>query len=644
MKTVLFFILFFPLAGAVFHALPGRYVPRKVVEITACASIFASFLMAVTALVMTGGQPQTITLLGWIKAGDFVVNMDVFYDPPAAIMAVMVTFAAAVIHLYSIGYMKQDEGYVRYFCFLNLFVFFMLVITLADNLIFLFLGWQGVGFCSYALIGFWYKDTQNATAGRKAFLLTRIGDVAFGVAIGLLFIWFNHLSISHIHVHAKELSVSMATLLGLLFLWSAAGKSAQLPLSVWLPDAMAGPTPVSALIQAATMVTAGVYLLIRLFPVISLSSTALVIIAVTGGVTAFFAAWSALAQTDIKRLLAYSTISQVGFMVLAVGVADVVSGMHLLLSHAFYTSLLFLAAGVIIHALHGQKDIFRMKNKVSKNLPVIFWLFLAGSLSLGGIPPFGGFFARDQIIISAFSHPDLTYKIIGVLGAVTVFLTALYSFRLFFVIFYKSREDDKTAISKEKFQKASPLMIHVLWPLAVFSLFAGLITFVPHAGQWLSHYFRDFYGMVGSEMPGSEITGSGQGAFEYAFALKFLNAGLAIAGLGLAFFLFGPKEHVKDRIFQKMPKQIGELCKNGFYLDSLYRLVVAHPFAKMAHVLWKTLDNRVIDGAIMKMAGICFSFSTMLGFWTTGRLSAYLGMLFLGFTLILCILLLAIFI
>ena len=402
----------------------------------------------------------------------------------------MVTFVSSLIHIYSVGFMREDEDYVRFFCYMNLFVFAMLVVTLSDNLLFLYLGWEGVGFCSYALIGFWYADEVKATAGRKAFILTRIGDVAFGIAIAFFFIITNTLSLSSINGQAASLSAGMATTLGILLLFAAAGKSAQLPLAVWLPDAMAGPTPVSALIHAATMVTAGVYLLIRFFPVVSLSPAALLIIAIVGAGTALFAACAALAQKDIKRILAYSTISQVSYMFLGVGAGDITGGMFHLLSHAFFKALLFLAAGCVIHVLHEEHDIFRMGSLRSR-LPAVFWLFLAGSLALGAIPPFGGFFSKDRILLATFIHPEPIYKILWVVAAVTALLTPLYTFRLFFIVFLERPDALRDSSRKEPGLRPLPqLMVWTLWPLAILSLIAGLlnIPLVLSGNEWLASF------------------------------------------------------------------------------------------------------------------------------------------------------------
>ncbi|MFA5111498.1 MAG: NADH-quinone oxidoreductase subunit L, partial [Desulfobaccales bacterium] len=432
METVLLLLLLFPLSGALLNAGLGRLLPRRACEVIACLGVLGALVMAAIAMGVAGKQVYDLTFLPWIRVGEFSAAMNVHYDPLAAAMALMVTFISSLIHVYSVAFMRDDADYVRYFSYLNLFVFAMLVITLADNLIFVYLGWEGVGFCSYALIGFWYTQAANADAGRKAFVVTRIGDIAFGVALALFFSLFQSFSITYINGHVTSLSTTLATVIALLLLWAAAGKSAQLPLTVWLPDAMAGPTPVSALIHAATMVTAGVYLLMRLFPLVQMAPLALFIIAAVGSITALYAALAALAQSDVKRMLAYSTISQVGYMILAVGAADIVGGMFHLLSHAFFKSTLFMAAGCVIQAVDEEHNIFKMGN-LHRFLPLVSYIFLAGALCLSAFPLLGGYFSKDRILLATFIYPDSSYKIWWFLGLVAAFLTPLYAFRAYFI-------------------------------------------------------------------------------------------------------------------------------------------------------------------------------------------------------------------
>ena len=625
MKTYLFLLLFFPFAGGFILAVTGRYLPRRAAEWIACASVLGSLLMAILAFGAAGQKRYLLTLFDWIQVGDFSASMTVYYDALAAIMALMVTFVSSLIHLYSVSFMRDDRDYVRYFCYMNLFVFSMLVITLADNLVFLYLGWEGVGFCSYILIGFWYSDVVNATAGRKAFILTRIGDVAFGIAIALFFLILDQFSIFSINSKAASLSAGTATLLGLLLFWGAVGKSAQLPLIVWLPDAMAGPTPVSALIHAATMVTAGTYLLMRLFPVIALSSITMVTIATVAAFTGLFAALAALGQKDIKRILAYSTISQVSYMFLGVGAGDVTGSMYHLLSHAFFKGLLFLGAGCVIQAFHEEHDIFKMGN-LRKRLPVIFWLYLVGSVSLAAIPPFGGFFSKDRILLSTFSHPEPIYKFLGLIAEIGALITALYTFRMFFVAFLEKpflQED-----FKKKDLKIPRFMVWINSPLAVLAIFAGALNFPEVFGgkAWLAHYLAP----VPGGLPLFPASASVERSMEIGSGI--LNIGLLI----VAYFLYRPESKFLGWPTPVVLRQaLEELLFSGFYLDRLYQIALVRPYQVMAKIFWLNVDEGVVDDRFDATANVFRFFSFGLQLWTTGRLSTYLKMLLLGFTAIL---------
>jgi NADH-quinone oxidoreductase subunit L len=625
MKAVLLLLIFFPLAGSLILTVLGRYLPRRAVERIACLSVLGSLLMAIVAFFSAGKQSYTLTFFNWFSVGHFTASMGAYLDPLAAIMALMVTFVSSLIHLYSVSFMRNEEDYVRYFSYLNLFVFSMLVITLSDNLLFLYLGWEGVGFCSYILIGYWYSDEVKATAGRKAFILTRIGDVAFGIAIALFFAIFNQLSISSINAQATSLGVGMATVLAFLLFWGAIGKSAQLPLLVWLPDAMAGPSPVSALIHAATMVTAGVYLLMRLFPVISLSPVAMLTITAVAALTGLFSAFAALGQKDIKRVLAYSTISQVSYMFLGVGAGDVVGGMYHLLSHAFFKALLFLGAGCVIQALNEEHDIFKMGN-LRQSLPVVFWLFLAGSVALGAIPPFGGFFSKDRVLLSTFSHPELIYKILFIIGEVAAIFTVLYTFRMFFIAFLERPEaGDRQRIPLPRF------MVWIMSPLAFLSLIVATLNFPEAFGgnAWLSHFL--------APVPGSVPPYSISPALE-----RWMEIGSGILNIILlvfAYFLYRPRS-----TFLGLPtpvafrQSLGDLLLSGFYLDRLYELLIVRPYQRMAGFFWLNVDEAGIDDRLDDTGTVFRNFSMGLQLWTTGRLSTYLKMLLLGLTVILGVL------
>lgn len=646
MNVLLALLLFLPLGGSLINLLFGRILPRRGVEAAACAAVLGSLLAAGTAFFLGWRGTYDLMLLDWFRVGEFSAAMSLHFDPVAALMALVVTLVAAIIHLYSVAFMREEPDYVRYFCYLNLFVFAMLAITLGNNLLFVFLGWEGVGFCSYALIGFWYADPAKATAGRKAFIVTRIGDVGFGIFVALSFFLFKDVSLTSINAQAPSLSPGLATVLSLLLLWSAMGKSAQLPLTVWLPDAMAGPTPVSALIHAATMVTAGVYLLVRFFPLVSLSPLALMLIATVGALTSLYGAWAALAQRDIKAVLAYSTLSQVGYMFLAVGAADLVGAMFHLISHAFFKALLFLFAGCVIQAMADEHDIFRMGN-LKRLLPGVYWLGLIGTLCLSAFPLIGGFFSKDRILLATFIYPHPVYKVFWAMAALGAGLTPLYAFRLLVTVSLPWPEGPQ----EQDLKPIPRFMVGVLWPLAILALLDGLLNLPVGPGKrWLSHYL--------SAVPGSRPELGASAALHLDMALGSVL--VVLAAIAMAYYLFRPPG---ARV--RWPR-IQEWCLTGFYLDWLYLNFLARPYAWMARlwyqadeegldrsyvrmaraafrpywrlagILWQRVDEGGVDHAFEKAGSRLLDLSRGLGLWANGRLSTYLAMVFLGLTLLLC--------
>jgi NADH-quinone oxidoreductase subunit L len=423
-----------PLAGFVFLAFAGRRMGEPVAGWVATAMVAASFVVAVVVFIGLVGLDDRVvvqTLFSWIPAGSFSVDIGLYLDPLSAVMLLFITGVSTLIHLYSIGYMHGDENFSKFFVYLNLFVFSMVVLVLGDNLLLTFLGWEGVGACSYLLISFWFSKPANATAGKKAFVTNRIGDWGFLVGIFVVFFTFGSLNYSDILPAAGGLAQTTATFIAVMLFIGAIGKSAQLPLSIWLPDAMAGPTPVSALIHAATMVTAGVYLLSRIHPIIDVSASWVpMLIAWTGAITALLAATVALAQTDIKKVLAYSTVEMLGYMFLAVGIGAYWAAIFLMIMHAFFKALLFLCAGSVIHGMHENQDM-RVMGGLRVLMPVTFVAYIAGWLSLAGVPPFSGFWAKDEILAYAWQQN----KGLWVVGIVTAFLTAVYIGRQFFMVF-----------------------------------------------------------------------------------------------------------------------------------------------------------------------------------------------------------------
>ncbi|MCB2190630.1 MAG: NADH-quinone oxidoreductase subunit L [Deltaproteobacteria bacterium] len=607
MKALILIMLLTPLAGALLNALAGRALPRRGVSLTACLAVLISLAAALAALLLRGAEAHDLTLFAWIKLGPLNTAMDVHYDSLAALMALMVTFVASIIHLYSTSFMRDDSGLVRYFVYLNLFVFAMLVVTLSDSLVFMYLGWEGVGFCSYALIGFWYGEEANASAGRKAFLFTRLGDIAFGVLLALCLVWLGELSITGVNAQAASLSSGAALVLGLLLFWAAAGKSAQLPLSVWLPDAMAGPSPVSALIHAATMVTAGVYLLMRMFPVLAASPWVLWLIAGVGAITALWAALAALAQHDIKRVLAYSTISQVGYMFLAVGASDIVAGMFHLLSHAFFKSLLFLAAGCVIKALDEEHNIFKMGN-LRRLMPAVGALFLIGALCLSAFPLLGGYFSKDRILLAAFTAPGLSYKLFWAAGFLAALLTPLYTFRVYFIAF-GSRHGGRTA---DQVSKLPRLLTWVLWPLAALALGDGLLNVPLGPGKhWLARFL--------DAVPGARLEVPASGSVELGMALA--SAAGVLAAIALAAWLY------RGVSAEPRPTAWREALFHALYLDRFYELFLVRPYRATAEFLWKQFDDGGLDLGFTTLGQGLSIFSRGLAAWSNGRLSLYLLMM-----------------
>jgi NADH-quinone oxidoreductase subunit L len=612
MTATLCLTLFAPLAGAVILALTGRALPRGLSGLIACLAVGASLAGAVLGWArLTHGQELSVHLFDWFEAGGLRVSATLLYNPLCAVMTTMVAFVSLVIHVHSLYFMRDDDGWVRYFCYLNLFVFFMQSIAMADDLVFLFMGWEGVGFCSFALIGFWYAEPRNVLAGNKAFLVTRIGDVAFLGALAVLFSATGDLSIQHLSANAPVMAAGTLTLIGLLLLIAATGKSAQLPLLVWLPDAMAGPSPVSALIHAATMVTAGVYLLIRTFPVLlNADAVALQAVAVVGALTAFVAACSALAQHDIKRVLAWSTISQVGYMFLGVGAGDPSGSFFHLLVHAFFKSLLFMVAG----------DVFRMGARVRKLVPGAAPAFFCGAAALAGLPPFAGFFSKGRILENALVMAQTgqgIWMFVWAAGTVTALLTAIYSFRVFLLAF-----TGRPSLPPETGIEKTPAgMLHVLWPLALLAVIAGLLDLPAH--------FADLVGVPALWL--DRVTGlfpaGGHGAGWTGTLAEGLDAGLAVLGLLVALFLYGPW---RERRAPAPDRGLPRFLFNGWGLDGLYMNAVARPYVRAASRVWQNVEDRLVDGAALGLGGLTLRAGGRLAKWGVERLSNYLLWLLLG--------------
>ncbi|ABA87475.1 NADH dehydrogenase I, L subunit [Syntrophotalea carbinolica DSM 2380] len=612
MGELLFLIPLLPLCGALIVMFAGGLLSRRVLAGVAITSVAAS--AAVTLWLWPLAVNSTrVSLFTWLEAGALRVPVEILFSPLSAAMALMVTSVSALIHLYAACYLHHEPDTRRFFALFNLFVFAMLVIVLADNLLLLFLGWEGVGFCSYALIGFWYRNPEFAAAGRKAFLVTRAADVLFGIALLWLFRLTGTLSMEAINSQAASMSPNTVTLIALLLLAGACGKSAQLPFSSWLPDAMAGPTPVSALIHAATMVTAGVYLLCRLFPLIALSPTALAVIGLVGTASAFYGAICALVQRDIKRVLAYSTISQVGYMFVAVGAGTVTGAMFHLLTHAFFKALLFMVAGVVIHLAAGEQDLFRL-GQLSRRAPLLFWLLLAGALALAGVPLTSGFFSKDTILAACFARHTPWWTLLGVVGLITALLTAMYALRLVYLL----AADRAAAAGRGPTPRS---MAWPMLPLAVMALVGGQLN-LPEL--WKGRTILQGWLQTASGMPVSH-------GLEWSLA--------AVTLLLVVAAWLGVRRHY--RLAPAPSDRAGvRFLAAGWQLDAVIRRGLTAPFEKTGYLLQRTVERLLTTVLPAGLGRLCQATGQYLRSITSGYVSHYLAAMAWGTVLLLAMLLL----
>jgi NADH-quinone oxidoreductase subunit L len=571
----------FPLLAVILNGVAGSRFSHETAHRLAWGSVGLSFLctIGVFADVLRTGTAHEVIAYQWIFGGDLTINLAYLVDPLTCVMLLIVTGVGFLIHVYSVGYMHGETGFTRFFTYMNLFMVSMLLLVMGNNYAVLFIGWEGVGLCSYLLIGYYYDKISAAKAASKAFVVNRIGDAGFLLAIFLVFINFHTLDYSKVFAQVGQLSPEMATAIALCLLVGAVGKSAQIPLYTWLPDAMEGPTPVSALIHAATMVTAGVYMIVRNHAIFDLSPTALGIVGLVGGFTALFAATIGLVQNDIKRVLAYSTVSQLGYMFLGCGIGAYTAAIFHLMTHAFFKALLFLSAGSVIHALSGEQDIRKMGGLSSK-IPWTHRLFFIGTIAIAGIPPFAGFWSKDEIMAHAFTHHR--YLLYG-MAAVGAFLTAFYMFRLTYLTFYgRSRMDHHT---EEHVHESPMVMIVPLTALGLLSLAGGFIGFPPEHG-WLHQFLAPVAGTGGEHEAGTGLV----------LTLMMIATGIAFLGWGLAHYLYSMNTTVPDRWAAKAEPVYATLL-NKYYVDELYDFLFVEPTKKLGYLLdW--FDRNVIDGLV----------------------------------------------
>lgn len=618
MADLLWLVIALPLAGSVFLHFFGRYIREPLSGWLASAAIGGAFVIAAVAAIPFfegGADPSTIALWEWMPA--IGASFELLWDPLAVLMTLVVTGVGTLIHVFAIGYMHGDQRFPRFFTYLNLFAASMLTLVLAGNYAMLFLGWELVGLCSFLLIGFWHTRPTAAAAAKKAFVVNRIGDLGFMVGLMLVFATFGTLSFSGIFERAgEELTGGLATAIGLLLLVGAAGKSAQIPLYVWLPDAMEGPTPVSALIHAATMVTAGVYVIARSAPIYEFTPFASTVVASVGALTAIWAASIALAQRDIKKVLAYSTISQLGFMFLAVGATAYVAGIFHLMTHAFFKALLFLGAGSVIHAMNDEQDMHRMGG-LFKKMPVTAITMAMGALALAGIPPLAGFWSKDEILAAEFARGGWFY-FLWVIGLVTALLTAFYITRLWVLVFLGEPRWEEGAHPHE-----SPrVMTLPLIALAALSLVGGLIN-TPFR-LTLEHFLEPSFEGVPIQHPTDDWVMLG--------ILAGLSIFAALAGAAAGYLAYRrPAE--RWRQFEQSFEPLWGTWEQGYGVDDLYGAALVIPGRKLAEATAFAVDAGVVDGAVNGVGRMVRNFGDLARPLQTGFVRNY-GVLFLAGALV----------
>jgi NADH-quinone oxidoreductase subunit L len=596
MLSNLWLIPIWPLLGFLINGFFGRRIGKSAVGSVACGSVGLSLVASLAAVTELLALPQEArrviqVVAPWIGAGNFQADWGLLLDPLSGVMVLVVSGVGFLIHVYSIGYMHEDPDYPRFFTYMNLFTFSMLMLVLANNYLLLYVFWEAVGLCSYLLIGFWFEKRSAADAGKKAFIVNRVGD--FGFALGVMLLWTTLGTLQYDQVFASAPAQLPAgglvvTAITLLLFLGATGKSAQLPLYVWLPDAMEGPTPVSALIHAATMVTAGVYMVARSSPLFELAPVSLTVVAWIGGLTAVFAATIALVQNDIKRIVAYSTISQLGYMFLGAGVGAYASAIFHLATHAFFKALLFLAAGSVIHGLSGEQDIRKMGG-LRKHMPITAWTFLIGALANAGIAPLAGFWSKDEILYGAIAGGQVAVWALGAGGA---FLTAFYMLRCYYVAFEgPSRVDTHAA---HHLHESPPVMTVPLAILALFSAGVGFVGFPPEHGV---------YHRLVEPVFAAAREAEAHAALVGEVPMAILSLAIAVAGVLVATRFYVWRPETPARMAERYSKAYRVLL-NKYYVDELYDAIIVEPIRRGSFWLWRKFDELVIDGSVNGVASV----------------------------------------
>jgi len=624
MINLVWLIPLFPLIGFLINGLGRNFWSKTLVSWIGSVAILASFALSLGIFLELNASDVksfTVPLFDWIQVGALRIPFSFLVDPLSSIMLLIVTGIGFLIHVYSAGYMHNDGGFAKFFAYLNLFIFFMLLLVLGSNYVVLFIGWEGVGLCSYLLIGFWFTNVNYASAAKKAFVMNRIGDLGFLLAVFFIYSTFGSVEFANVFPQAALLpsGSTILVVITLLLFVGATGKSAQLPLFTWLPDAMAGPTPVSALIHAATMVTAGIYMIARSNILFTLAPLTMDIVAIVGLSTAIVAALIAITQNDIKKVLAYSTVSQLGYMFLGLGVGAYTGAFFHVITHAFFKALLFLGAGSVIHAMHHEQDMRNMGGLKAK-LPITFFTMLMGTIAISGLPPFSGFFSKDEILAHVYEH-NPTLWVIGVIGAM---LTAFYMFRMLFLTFWGSFRGTK---EQEKHLHESPKSMTIpLVVLAILSVFGGLIGVPEVLGghHWLAQFLSPVLvytkAVSGEAVPLDHAT---------EYLLMGISVGAALLAIGIAYVTYVsrkvlPISDAENRSF------LSKLSYHKFYIDEVYEALITRPLDAISTFFYKVVDKLGIDGLVNGAGTTAKEASKTLRLIQTGNVGFYIFMMVAG--------------
>ncbi|MDZ4665428.1 MAG: NADH-quinone oxidoreductase subunit L [Bacteroidota bacterium] len=607
----------FPLIGFLINGFFGKKLSKSLSGFIACSAILASFILSVVIFIEARHLPehsQIVNLFSWISAGTLNIPFEFVVDPLSTWFLLIITGIGFLIHVYSTSYMHNDEGFSRFFTYLNLFVFFMLLLVLGNNFLIMFVGWEGVGLCSYLLIGFWFKNTEYNNAARKAFIMNRIGDLGFLLGILLIFVTFGSTSFDQVFSKAGTAEQGTITAIALLLFIGAMGKSAQIPLYTWLPDAMAGPTPVSALIHAATMVTAGIYMITRANVFYSISETASAVVAVVGVATALFAATIGLFQNDIKKILAYSTVSQLGLMFLGLGVGAYSSSVFHVTTHAFFKALLFLGAGSVIHAMGGEQDVRKMGG-LKKALPITFITMLLGTIAISGVPGFSGFFSKDEILAHTYEHsPTLWF-----FGMLTSMLTAFYMFRLMFLTFWGGFRGTKE--QHHHLHESPKAMTFPLIVLAILSVLGGVIG-LPH--------FWGFHNFIGDHLEPLILRKNPSTLpHDTEWMLMGIASVAALAVIYVAYIIYRQRNIIPLNENDKMPA-LQKTIYHKYYVDEIYDAIVRKPLDAISTMFYKFVDKQIIDGIVEGVGSSVKGIGSVVRLAQQGDISFYIITMMLG--------------